>query len=110
MADLRRHDYARRQQWGDQCVTFAKITGDDTYTTLFQIEEDYFASETRDDESGRIVFEFRCYTFEQVASDLWSQADLILFDERRMECASVELKRRTPAHYKVIALPIGAIE
>lgn len=111
MSDPRHVDYQRLRTWGDCPLVFAKVTTGANYDVLFQVDEDFYANEFKDEAEGRMTFEFRCYTYEDVDKDTWKAADLVLFDGRRMELPSPpELKRRTPAHYKVIAIPVGEIE
>ena len=109
-ADPRHGDFARIRAWGDQPVTFCKITGDDAFDQLFQVTDDFYVAEVLDEASGRMVFEFRIYCYELFDPDQLKGADLLLFDGRRMERETAELKRRTPAHFKVTAIPIGEVE
>ncbi|MGE0131873.1 MAG: hypothetical protein AB7U82_27635 [Blastocatellales bacterium] len=107
--DVRRVDRARIRAWGDELVTFCKITGDATYDELFQVTEDFFVGEVRDEASERMMFEFRFYGYEVFDLDDLQNADLLLFTGRKMEIESRELKKRAPAHYKVVAMPIGEV-
>lgn len=107
MSDQRNFNWWRLQRWGERALTLCELTGDADYTEIFQVDDDFDVVESKDEESGRMIFEFRIFEPDCYDKDQMEAADLWLFAGRKIERKSFELKRNDPAHWKLVGVPIG---
>lgn len=116
MSDIRNINLQRQRRWGDHWLTLAKLTGDDTYTTLCEIADDFLVTEPRDESGsdrglneGEPLFRFRLYGAEEVESLDLNAFNLALFAGTRYEVKTKERKLMRPPFVEITARPIGAI-
>lgn len=107
--DLRRINSSRMRKWGNVTVTFAKLTGDESYDSLFTVSDNFFVREDKDEESKRKLFDFQFFDPLELNEALVKDADMLLFNSARFEISSRELKLQEPSHWRIITVPIGAI-
>jgi hypothetical protein len=107
MSDLRHVNFQRVRTWGYVTAVFVNVIDDDNFTELFSVAEDFSVTEEADEDSGRPFFEFRLYSPERYDPATIDEANHIFFNGVKYERSTHELKRQEPAHWKIIAVPVG---
>lgn len=116
MSDIRHINFQRRRRWGSQSLTLASISGDDTYTSVYVVPQDFLATEARDESGsdrglspGEPLFEFRIYNRSEVQSFDLDSFNLVLFAGVRYEIQTKERKNFRRAYIEITARPIGTV-
>lgn len=114
MADVRNINFQRQRRWGDQRLTLAKLSGDDTQTTVCEIADDFLVREPRDESGsdrglseGEPLFEFRLYGKPEVESLDLNSFNLLLFAGTKFEARTKERILLLPPYVEITARPIG---
>ena len=114
MADVRSINFQRRRRWGNQSLTLAKLSGDDTYASACEIQKDFLVTEPRDESGsdrglaeGEPLFEFRLYGQQEVNDLALDSFNLLLFAGIKYEVKTKERKLQTRPYIEITARPIG---
>lgn len=106
--DPRHHLFYRKRLHGPPTATFGRVVDDDAEEVFFT-SDDFYVKEIRDEESGKITFEFQLFDYLKYARAQLEASTLILFNGGRYERETSEEKRteRPRAHWCITATKTG---